>query len=394
MVSDQELAGCVESLLRQGGPDAVVSVNGVVRQLEAKLGLDLSHKASFINEQIDILLGPQFSKFPAATAAAAAAAAGGHHFSQSQMPPASSPYATIPRRPNDSAFGYGSPMTSATSAATAAVNQQHLNRQYYQSQPTASPAPAPPRNSHLLDVGSRSMVSDVANRNALALIIYSLVVLKAEGFRGRKRSLCVLQSAPVAPKRRGGPGGLSKVCGVSPELQAIVGEPTMARTQIVKQLWAYIRKNNLQDPNNKRKIICNDELRLVFETDCTDMFKMNKLLAKHIIPLEPTKEPVQETKRIKRGGTDVAVASEIETSQYPVVISDELAGFFGTGEREIIQSDALMRVYDYIKANHLEDPMNNMVIRCDTKLRQLFGCETLSAMEVSEKLSHHLFKQS
>lgn len=58
--------------------------------------------------------------------------------------------------------------------------------------------------------------------------------------------------------------------------------------QIVKQLWAYIRKHNLQDPGNKRKIICNDELRLVFETDCTDMFKMNKLLSKHIIPLEPT----------------------------------------------------------------------------------------------------------
>lgn len=58
--------------------------------------------------------------------------------------------------------------------------------------------------------------------------------------------------------------------------------------QIVKQLWAYIRKHNLQDPSNKRKIICNDELRLVFETDCTDMFKMNKLLAKHIIPLEPS----------------------------------------------------------------------------------------------------------
>lgn len=56
----------------------------------------------------------------------------------------------------------------------------------------------------------------------------------------------------------------------------------------MKQLWAYIRKHNLQDPGNKRKIICNDELRLVFETDCTDMFKMNKLLAKHIIALEPS----------------------------------------------------------------------------------------------------------
>lgn len=57
--------------------------------------------------------------------------------------------------------------------------------------------------------------------------------------------------------------------------------------QIVKQLWVYIRKHNLQDPENKRKIICDDALRLVFETDCTDMFKMNKLLAKHILRLDP-----------------------------------------------------------------------------------------------------------
>lgn len=58
--------------------------------------------------------------------------------------------------------------------------------------------------------------------------------------------------------------------------------------QIVKQLWVYIRKHNLQDPENKRRIICDDALRLVFETDCTDMFKMNKLLAKHILTLDPS----------------------------------------------------------------------------------------------------------
>lgn len=39
-------------------------------------------------------------------------------------------------------------------------------------------------------------------------------------------------STPTPAKRKGGPGGLNKVCGVSPELQAIVGEPTMARTQV------------------------------------------------------------------------------------------------------------------------------------------------------------------
>ncbi|KAA8520957.1 hypothetical protein F0562_011630 [Nyssa sinensis] len=154
-------------------------------------------------------------------------------------------------------------------------------------------------------------------------------------------------------------GGARDSNGVSTELQAIVGEPALPRTEIVKQLWAYIRKNNLQDPSNKRKIICDDALRLVFETDCTDMFKMNKQLAKHIIPLEPTKESGQAI-RLK---VDVEPATEsTEPGPMPVIISEALAKSFGTGEREMLQSEALRRVWDYIKVNHLEDPLNSMAI--------------------------------
>lgn len=39
-------------------------------------------------------------------------------------------------------------------------------------------------------------------------------------------------SAQPKPKRRGGPGGLNKLCGVSPELQVIVGQPAMPRTEV------------------------------------------------------------------------------------------------------------------------------------------------------------------
>lgn len=56
MVTDQEIAKGVETLLRQSDPNAVTSLNGVVQQLEAKLGLDLSHKAGFIQDQISLLL--------------------------------------------------------------------------------------------------------------------------------------------------------------------------------------------------------------------------------------------------------------------------------------------------------------------------------------------------
>lgn len=56
MVSDQEIAKGVETLLRQSDPNSVTTINGVVQQLGAKLGLDLSHKAVFIRDQINFLL--------------------------------------------------------------------------------------------------------------------------------------------------------------------------------------------------------------------------------------------------------------------------------------------------------------------------------------------------
>lgn len=56
MASDQEIVKGVENLLRQSDPTAVTSLNGVVQQLEAKLGQDLSHKAGFIRDHISLLL--------------------------------------------------------------------------------------------------------------------------------------------------------------------------------------------------------------------------------------------------------------------------------------------------------------------------------------------------
>ncbi|XP_039019696.1 uncharacterized protein LOC120151249 [Hibiscus syriacus] len=200
------------------------------------------------------------------------------------------------------------------------------------------------------------------------------------------------ESALVAPKRRCESGGLNKVCSVSPELQAIVGERALPRTEIVKQLWAYIWKNSLQDPSNKRKIICDEALRVVFETDCTDMFKMNELLAKHISPLDPSKESSQT----KKGKVNVESTTEgVEPGPNPVIISEALTKFLGAGGRERLAAEAERRVWEYTKVNHLEDPSNSMVVLCDANLRELIGCESISVMGIRDSLlCHHLFKQS
>ncbi|KAK1353130.1 hypothetical protein POM88_052968 [Heracleum sosnowskyi] len=73
-------------------------------------------------------------------------------------------------------------------------------------------------------------------------------------------------------KRKRGGGGFTKVCSLSPELQKLTGVSELPRTEVVKQMWNYIREKNLQDPLHKRNIICDDALRDLFNVDSVNMF--------------------------------------------------------------------------------------------------------------------------
>ncbi len=69
----------------------------------------------------------------------------------------------------------------------------------------------------------------------------------------------------------------------SPELADVVGSKPMPRTEVVKKLWAYIKKNNLQDAKNKRMINADDKLRKVFGgRGQVSMFDMTKHVSKHL----------------------------------------------------------------------------------------------------------------
>ena len=68
----------------------------------------------------------------------------------------------------------------------------------------------------------------------------------------------------------------------SNELAAVVGSDPLPRPEVVSKVWDYIKRNNLQNPANKREINADDKLRAVFGKDSVSMFEMNKHLAQHL----------------------------------------------------------------------------------------------------------------
>ncbi len=76
---------------------------------------------------------------------------------------------------------------------------------------------------------------------------------------------------------------LLKPMNLSPELEAVTGKGPMSRGEVVKKLWEYIKKNNLQNPANKRNIMADAKLKVVFGGKGeVNMFEMTKLVSAHL----------------------------------------------------------------------------------------------------------------
>lgn len=76
---------------------------------------------------------------------------------------------------------------------------------------------------------------------------------------------------------------LTKPMKLSAELQAVIGAGPMPRSEVVKKIWEYIKKHDLQNPKNKRNILADDKLKAVFggKAEVT-MFEMTKLVSAHL----------------------------------------------------------------------------------------------------------------
>ena len=85
--------------------------------------------------------------------------------------------------------------------------------------------------------------------------------------------------ATAAPEKN---SAFMKALTPSPALAAIVGSQPLPRTEVTKRLWDYIKAHNLQNPANKRNILCDAKLKAVMGKDEVTMFEMTGLVGKHL----------------------------------------------------------------------------------------------------------------
>ncbi len=89
------------------------------------------------------------------------------------------------------------------------------------------------------------------------------------------------KAAKKATKRKPS-AAFMKAMKPSAALAEVVGSKPLPRTEVTKKLWAYIKRNGLQDKKNRRNVNADAKLRPIFRKDQVTMFEMTKLVSRHL----------------------------------------------------------------------------------------------------------------
>lgn len=215
------------------------------------------------------------------------------------------------------------------------------------------------------------------------------------------------EKPPPAKKRRGG-GGLSAVKEISKPLSQFLsnGEKThMARTEVVKGLWNYIKEHDLQNPNDKREIILDDKMKTLFDCERFTMFTMNKYVGSHIHPFTPVNleslsensKKKKEEKAIRRQAKKDAARSgkkkKRKKGQHaPWKLSKELERIVGT---DILpRPQVTSALWTYIKKNKLQNPEDGRKILCDEAMKCIMGNQDeVSMFAMNKYITPHMVEK-
>jgi upstream activation factor subunit UAF30 len=180
---------------------------------------------------------------------------------------------------------------------------------------------------------------------------------------------------------------------LSEEMASIVGMERANRFRLVKLLWIYIKTNGLQNPNDKRQILCDEKLKKAFGQTTVTAFSMSKFLSRHVLPQDGDGEQSAKESKAKGGASGAekgAAKSKGSTIEYTG--SAELAEFMGEGTNN--RFAITKKLWAHIKENELQDPSKKKRVVCDDVLKKLFKVSEFDSFSLAKLVASHFPKKS
>lgn len=217
--------------------------------------------------------------------------------------------------------------------------------------------------------------------------------------------------------------GLERAVVLAEPLADFIGQPVISRSHIPKKISAYAKEHSLHDPNDGRKIICDEALKTALGVPEFTFFSLAKLVSGLVYKPEECSDELQAMAReceeklleekIRKRDEDLAngVFKEPKKSAKkqkvakqpgertrkpsgllkPMQLSEALIAV--CGETQLPRSEVLKKIWEHIRNNELQDPNNKSQILCDEKLKAI--CDnnaSIPHMGINKYLSAHMTK--
>lgn len=218
--------------------------------------------------------------------------------------------------------------------------------------------------------------------------------------------------AQAAPNR---PPGIMRPLVPSPALQEFVQDTPQTRATVLKVLHDYVKEHNLQDPNNKNMVLCDDKLRSLFGVDTCGLLEISKHITPHLLKPEVVGgKYVEEARIVEEQYIQNQAAMEEKglrpkkrkprkhpdtISEYkkagrnlfkPVLLSDDLSAICRQ-KKEMTRQDIVKAVWDYIHLNNLRAG-KGQPIRCDFLLKKVYNSDYIDVKTVMKGIGAHVTK--